>query len=836
MDPARQRLALGDSDDERPFKPASAVAANKIARFQGQGTVRKSKFELEREAEAERQRKEAEEAAAAYKDFVESFGGDDETGPSNPGARGGGRAVKTVGRGFVKAGGGEKYNPLADRPAPPAAPPSSTYQSPYGGPTSTHVSAPPAAGPSASAIPTGPRAMTRGGGAPSTRPLAASFMADDDEPPTPAKSSAAAGRKKRAGDDFLEQLKREQAAREDRLKHTAGRVGSSITALAAREHAPVLTGSYDTGDPLTTNIHVGGLPQNVTEEALGKMFAQFGPIGSVKIMWPRLDSGQLASVGGRKLGGFVAYLRRPDAERASKEMDGVEWGDNIIKISWGKAVPVAARAMYEPEPDSAYYRNKDHHGGHRSSRHRSRSRSRSRSHSPTDPHEILRPRKRRSRSPEGGGGGRGNRSSRGAARSWPELEDGVDEQFLVTVAKKVRDNGKAFEEVLRQREKENPRFAFLTDEQRPSYHYFRMLVDPDYEPPVIATFDDEGNAEIYSSDSEESSEDERVGKGKIGRLALRRFECLLRGLTSSREKIARGMMFALEHADCASHIADILVCSLTIDSTPVPRKLARLHLVSDILHNAAASVPNAWVYRSIFEKKLPAVFDHLGDIYLSFPGRLKAEQFRGLIEKVIDVWANDWMLFEPGVTEDFKRRLAGLDVEEGENAGTGDSAADMDVDAFVSTLPPEVAAELQGVGASAPRTDPAEDVAESAKSGFKPSFKVAAFAPATNEEPSSTMDEDLDGAPVDADLDGSPVVDDDVDGSPVVQAEEDVDGAPVAGELIEEEDVDGAPVADDVDGQALDGEPLVASETKVVSLEDDDGEAMELASDEDIFQ
>ena len=188
MDPARQRLALGDSDDERPFKPASAVAANKIARFQGQGTVRKSKFELEREAEAERQRKEAEEAAAAYKDFVESFGGDDETGPSSYGARGGaggGRAVKTVGRGFVKAGGGEKYNPLADRP-PPSAPPSSTYQSPYGGSsTSTHVSAPPAGSSAPAIIPTGPRAMTttqgRGVGAPSTRPLAASFMADDDE-------------------------------------------------------------------------------------------------------------------------------------------------------------------------------------------------------------------------------------------------------------------------------------------------------------------------------------------------------------------------------------------------------------------------------------------------------------------------------------------------------------------------------------------------------------------------------------------------------------------------------------------------------------------------------
>lgn len=60
----------------------------------------------------------------------------------------------------------------------------------------------------------------------------------------------------------------------------------------------------------------------------------------------------------------------------------------------------------------------------------------------------------------------------------------------------------------------------------------------------------------------------------------------------------------------------------------MPRKIARLHLVSDILHNSATSIPNAWVYRSTLEVKLPAVFDHLGEIYLSFPGRMKAEQFR----------------------------------------------------------------------------------------------------------------------------------------------------------------------------------------------------------------
>ena len=84
--------------------------------------------------------------------------------------------------------------------------------------------------------------------------------------------------------------------------------GASITALAgaftvslslspltdcarirtARENAPTLTGdrNYDANDPLTTNLHVGGLPQNATEESLGKLFAQYGGVGSVKVRSP----------------------------------------------------------------------------------------------------------------------------------------------------------------------------------------------------------------------------------------------------------------------------------------------------------------------------------------------------------------------------------------------------------------------------------------------------------------------------------------------------------------------------------------------------------------------
>ncbi|ORY89718.1 hypothetical protein BCR35DRAFT_157196 [Leucosporidium creatinivorum] len=590
-------------------------------------------------------------------------------------------------------------------------------------------------------------------------------------------------------DNFLEELKRDQKVREDRLKHQAGRVGSSVTALAAREHAPVLTGSYDSGDPLTTNIHVAGLPQHVTEQSLGMFFAQYGPVGSVKIMWPRADS---IPVGGRRLlGGFVAFLRRPDAEKAAKELDGAEWGGNILRTGWGKAVPLPARPIYEIEGASSRSdrdRERRPHHGRSSSRDRDRSCRYSSSGS-----------RSRSRSPP--------------RRQWPELEAGVDDKFLRSVSARVREHGSGFEEMIRVKERENPKFGFLFDEKLPSYHYFKMLLDSRYRPPSTVSFVDEGNADIYSSDSAEDSERERTPKGRLGKLAQKRFESMLRSLTSTREKIGRSMAFALEHADAASLIVDLLVASLTLDGTPVPRKIARLHLVSDILHNSSASLPNAWVYRSIFENRLPEVFDHLGDVYLSFPGRMKAEQFRNQVVDIVDVWERDWILFEPSVIEDFRQRLSGVSA-----ATEGDPS----LDAEMASLPPST------LDASAPSFAPSFAPAEPepavpvpapeappAKRGFKIGGFKTTFQPSALDAQLPDEAEDVDGAPVE-----------DVDGAPV----EDVDG--------EEVDVDGEAV--DVDGEVLledvDGAPVVQEKGKTETVVIEDDEAMDLAqSDDDIF-
>jgi len=59
---------------------------------------------------------------------------------------------------------------------------------------------------------------------------------------------------------------------------------------------------------------------------------------------------------------------------------------------------------------------------------------------------------------------------------------------------------------------------------------------------------------MYSSDSAEDSEKERTSKGRIGKMARRRFESLLRAMSGKRVEIARAMEFALTRAEAADEV------------------------------------------------------------------------------------------------------------------------------------------------------------------------------------------------------------------------------------------------------------------------------------------
>lgn len=61
-----------------------------------------------------------------------------------------------------------------------------------------------------------------------------------------------------------------------------------------------------TANDLSTNLYVGNLPIQICESQLHVIFGRFGPIGSVKIMWPRTEEEHTRD----RLCGFVSYMRR----------------------------------------------------------------------------------------------------------------------------------------------------------------------------------------------------------------------------------------------------------------------------------------------------------------------------------------------------------------------------------------------------------------------------------------------------------------------------------------------------------------------------------------------
>lgn len=318
----------------------------------------------------------------------------------------------------------------------------------------------------------------------------------------------------------------------------------------------------------------------------------------------------------------------------------------------------------------------------------------------------------------------------------------------------------------------------LISGQSEGSRYYDDFLDPENDAPY--GFEDDGYNSVYSTDYDERKEAEKGVRTKLGYSAVKRFKAMLRAMTGKRGEVARCMAFALEHGEAATEVSllsstaslltplkvtNIIISSILVDETSVPRKMARLGLISDILHNSAVPLPHAWKYRQEFMIRLGLVFDHLSNVYHSFPGRITADTFKRQIIALIDVW-DDWIVFPPEQTGEWRDRLDGKPVSKQEEA------------------PLVVQVPQQNATQSVNR------------------FKSSAFKPVEEAAPAATAgsDEDMDMQVSDSDTAKKPCVAEEVDGEPL----EDLDGEPM-------EDIDGAPLDDgDIDGEPLDldGEPL----------------------------
>uniref|UniRef100_A0A8C1P111 U2 snRNP-associated SURP domain containing n=1 Tax=Cyprinus carpio TaxID=7962 RepID=A0A8C1P111_CYPCA len=357
-------------------------------------------------------------------------------------------------------------------------------------------------------------------------------------------------------------------------------------------------GSHDVGDPTTTNLYLGNINPQMNEEMLCQEFGRYGPLASVKIMWPRTDEERARE----RNCGFVAFMTRKDAERALKHLNGKMIMNFDMKLGWGKGVPIPPHPIYIPPSMMEHTL-------------------------PPPPSGLpfnAQP-KERLKNP--------NAPMPPPPKCKEEFEKTLSQAIVKVVIPTERNllslihrmiefvvrEGPMFEAMIMNREINNPLYRFLFENQSPAHVYYRWKLytilqgeSPTkwktedfrifkngsiWRPPPLNPYL-HGSPEEEEHDDEEEDE-ETSKKGSLKDEYRDKLEELLRGLTPRKSDIANAMFFCLARADAAEEIVECIAESLSILKTPLPKKIARLYLVSDVLYNSSAKVANASYYRKL---------------------------------------------------------------------------------------------------------------------------------------------------------------------------------------------------------------------------------------------
>ncbi|XP_028587049.1 U2 snRNP-associated SURP motif-containing protein isoform X5 [Podarcis muralis] len=441
---------------------------------------------------------------------------------------------------------------------------------------------------------------------------------------------------------FKEELKQIQEERDERHK-TKGRLSrfeppqsdsdgqrrSMDTPSRRNRSSGVLDdyapGSHDVGDPSTTNLYLGNINPQMNEEMLCQEFGRFGPLASVKIMWPRTDEERARE----RNCGFVAFMNRRDAERALKNLNGKMIMSFEMKLGWGKAVPIPPHPIYIPPSMMEHTLPPPPSGLPFNAQPRERLKN------PNAP--MLPPPKNK------------EDFEKTLSQAIVKVVIPTERNLLALIHRMIEfvvREGPMFEAMIMNREINNPMFRFLFENQTPAHVYyrwklysilqgesptkwrtedFRMFKNGSFwRPPPL-------NPYLHGMSEEQEPEafvEEPSKKGALKEEQRDKLEEILRGLTPRKNDIGDAMVFCLNNAEAAEEIVDCIAESLSILKTPLPKKIARLYLVSDVLYNSSAKVANASYYRKFFETKLCQIYSDLNATYRTIQGHLQSENFK----------------------------------------------------------------------------------------------------------------------------------------------------------------------------------------------------------------
>ncbi|KAL7735664.1 hypothetical protein ACLKA6_002545 [Drosophila palustris] len=561
---------------------------------------------------------------------------------------------------------------------------------------------------------------------------------------------------------FKEELRQIQEEREERHKYKHMAVSNPPASQQQpqqqqqQQQAPSTTqtsnnsrdagGSFDTGDPNTTNLYLGNLNPKISEQQLMEIFGRYGPLASIKIMWPRSEEEKQR---GRNCG-FVAYMSRKDAERALRTLNGRYIMGYEMRLGWGKTVPImntpifAPQALLEltlPPPPSGLPFNAQPPPSEANTLPKKNYKDYDCIEDKENMERIL---------------------AKCVVKVFIPTEKSVLNIIHRMIEFVIRE-GPMFEALIMSRELENPLFSFLFDNESPAHIYYRWKLfsllqgdtpsewredqfrmfkgGPVWKPPV-ANFYTQGMPDELVVDPDAPV----VHKGALSNAQRDRLEDLIRALTPERARIGDAMIFCIEHADAADEICECIAESLANPKTPASKKIARLYLVSDILHNCTVKVSNASFFRKSVEKQLLDIFDSLHTYYLAIESRLKAEGFKTRVCNIIRTW-EEWTIYP----KEFLSQLRGIFLGRQSNSpaqadeSRSEEALDEDIDGAPLSGEEKDDEDLDGVPL---------DGAALLKSALKLVLPESTQRGTPKQE---QYHDEIDGVPLDEDVDGVPL-------------------------------------------------------------------------------
>ncbi|KAK7231718.1 hypothetical protein SO694_00123089 [Aureococcus anophagefferens] len=392
-------------------------------------------------------------------------------------------------------------------------------------------------------------------------------------------------------DAFLEELKGRQA---------------SGAPLAEAADAP---GSFtDDGDRSTTNLYVGNISPASARTGSGATEA-YGPVASVKIMWPRSDDERRR---GRNCG-FVSFRERRDAADALEisTASPASLGGLRLSVGWGKAL--AARPDDRParapaaRPDDRPARAPAPRPttGRRGPRRRARTTGAQR---PDDRAAARRPAAAARR--PGGAARRAAGAARrpAAAAAGRARAAGAPAAGAPAAARASRGPGRR-------------RAAMRDDDARVE---------------VSAPVDEERRAVIELLASFVADD------GFELEAAVREPEA------ATRSSLGEAMAFCYDHVAAAEAVSAILKGALVAaePTLALGKRVARLYLASDVLRNSSLPMKGAQAYRAALQACLPEALLRLNAARLATTSRMASAAFEDRVASTLAAW-HRWSVFPP---------------------------------------------------------------------------------------------------------------------------------------------------------------------------------------------